>query len=442
MSTTIPFAPTPSAAGAAPVEGRPTTTARRSSRWRQRWYRLVTPLAVAAMLIVITLVARGLEEPDLGEAATLHPHRTDQDGSSALADLLTERGATVTHVTDVETAFAQVDSAEDAVLFVAKPSLMGSLLAAAATQHAGIHRVVLVMPNKLQLQLSGMPFVHGKQRWATGVAEPGCEVPEAVAAGRAAVVRNRYVPVLPEQSQSCYGGGLVRWSDTDRDVFVVGGAHPFLNRRLGEYGNADLALGLLGGHREVIWVDALSLPVDLRLRFPELPSLEGPERSEMDRSGGGNPLAALLDGYPPGVTAGLLLALLLAVLVAVVRARRLGPPVSEPLPVVVPATEVVAGRGRLYQVTHARPVALAALREAALRRILPALGLPLAPPPTPETVVAAAAERTGLPPEQLRQILYEREPHTDDQLTAAVAELDAVVELLTRDNPAAEGGAS
>ena len=38
-----------------------------------------------------------------------------------------------------------------------------------------------------------------------------------------------------------------------------------------------------------------------------------------------------------------------AVLAAAARARRLGAPVAEPLPVLVPATETVTGRGRLYQ---------------------------------------------------------------------------------------------
>lgn len=445
MNTTVPSGPTgytnplPGDAGPAAAP-RPAV---RPGRWRQRWYRMVVPLAVAAVLIVVTLVARALEEPDLAAATTLDPGSTVQDGSRALADLLAERGVTVTHVTDPETAFDRVQSAPDAVLFVAKPSLMGGALVAVAAGNPGIHRAVLVMPSNLHLLATGLPVVQGGQRWATGAAEPGCAVPEAVAAGRAAVVRNRYLPLQPELGQSCYDGGLLRLTDADRDVFVVGGADPFLNRRLTEHGNAALALGLLGGHREVIWVDAL--PVEPDLEWPsglELPPLRAPERSELDRSGGGNPLAALLAGYPPGVAAGLLLALLLAVLVAVVRARRLGPPVAEPLPVVVPATEVVSGRGRLYQVTRARPVALRALREAALRRILPALGLPSAPPPSPEAVVAAAAERTGLPPERLRQALYEGTPHTDDQFTDAVAALDALVELLTRDNPAAEGGAS
>jgi hypothetical protein len=69
-----------------------------------------------------------------------------------------------------------------------------------------------------------------------------------------------------------------------------------------------------------------------------------------------------------------------------VAARRLGPPVPEPLPVAVPAAETVTGRGRFYERADARGAALGALQAAARHRILPLLDLP------PD-----AAERT-LPP--------------------------------------------
>lgn len=439
MSTVIhPGAPAGAAAASGPATPRRT---RPASRWRQRWYRMVIPFAVVGMLIGITLVVRALEEPDLGDPATLSPISSAPDGSQELAEQLRQQGVTVTHVTDPEVAIQLIESAPEAVLFVAKPSLVSAALAGAADRNPGIRRVVMVAPNQLQLLAAGVAaHQQGGKRWATGVADPRCEVPEAVAAGRAAAVRQRYFTSPEEGGEVCYGGGLVRLAPTEADpeVFVIGAAQPFTNRRLAEYGNRELALGLLGGHQQVIWLDALPMP-DFNL---ELPQLKPPSRSEMDREGGGNPLSVLLTGYPPGVVVGLTLALLLAVLVAMARARRLGPPVREPLPVVVPSTEVVSGRGRLYQLTHARPAALAALRTAALRRIIRALDLPPAPPPTPEEVVAAAAERTGWPPEHLWQVLYGPAPDTDDQLIAAVAALDQLVELITRDNPAAKGGAS
>jgi hypothetical protein len=67
--------------------------------------------------------------------------------------------------------------------------------------------------------------------------------------------------------------------------------------------------------------------------------------------------------------------------------------VPERLPVVVRAAETTEGHGRLYRARRSRDSAAAALREAALRRILPLLGL--APDSAQDVVSAAVAQRTG-----------------------------------------------
>ena len=62
-------------------------------------------------------------------------------------------------------------------------------------------------------------------------------------------------------------------------------------------------------------------------------------------------------------------------LTALWRARRLGPLVTERLPVVVRASETVEGHARLYQSRRARDRVAAALRAAAAGRLLPGAGL-------------------------------------------------------------------
>lgn len=114
-------------------------------------------------------------------------------------------------------------------------------------------------------------------------------------------------------------------------------------------------------------------------------------------------------------------------------ARRLGPPVREPLPVLVPAAETVAGSGRLYRYARGRGAALTAMRATALRRVIRAVDLPPAPPPEPATVVAAVAGATGLPPDHVHRTLYGPAPESDAELTRAVADLDALVAAVTRD---------
>lgn len=399
-------------------------------RWRRRWYRLVIPFTVLALLIGVTLVARSLEDPDLDDPQTLAPSGTGPDGSSQLAGLLAERGVTVEPVDTLDQAQAALRTGGDAVLFVPKPTLFGAWLVSLAARRPGDHRVVLVAPGQFHLQLTGLPVAYTGQRWASRATTPSCPVPQARAAGVATALRNRYA--VEDPAGSCYRGGLVRTRVGGSEVFVVGASDPFRNRRIGEHGNARLAVELLAARDRVVWAGALSTEGDL-------PELSRPGRGELDRTPG-NAFEGLLAGYPPGVLAGLLLAVLLAVLVAAARARRLGPPVSEPLPVLVPAAETVVGRGRLYQRTRGRGVALAALRAAALPRLTRALGLPAAPPPEPETIVQAAARRSGLPADHVRRTLYGPEPATDGDLTNAVAALDALVATVTRDNPATEGG--
>ena len=84
------------------------------------------------------------------------------------------------------------------------------------------------------------------------------------------------------------------------------------------------------------------------------------------------------------------------VLLALWRMRRLGPLVTEPLPVVVRACETVEGHGRLYRSRRARDRAAAALREAALGRIVTRLGLPR--DVTADAVCQELADRTGRDP--------------------------------------------
>jgi hypothetical protein len=84
---------------------------------------------------------------------------------------------------------------------------------------------------------------------------------------------------------------------------------------------------------------------------------------------------------------------LVVLLVALWKGRRIGPLVSEELPVVVRASETVEGRGRLYRSRRARDRAADALRTATLQRLLPRLGLGAGASPT--AVVTAVAQRSG-----------------------------------------------
>ncbi|WP_226346628.1 DUF4350 domain-containing protein [Agilicoccus flavus] len=85
------------------------------------------------------------------------------------------------------------------------------------------------------------------------------------------------------------------------------------------------------------------------------------------------------------------------------RGRRFGPLVVEPLPAVVPAVETVHARARLYARSGDARHALDLLRRGTSERIARRLGLP--PEEDPAIVARHAAERTGLPPDDVRDTL-------------------------------------
>jgi len=428
-TTALPpgMAPATSEPAAAPVARRPRT------RWRRRWYRVAIPFGVLLALLVVTAVAYYSEEPNLRDPGTLSPGGTGPDGSSRLAELLIDRGVPVRHVATTDDALSAVEAGGDAVVFIPAPGFVSPMVTSIIGDLPGDHRVVLVAPGSLHTWFTDPAVATAGRRWAARAVQPGCDLPEAVAAGRATALRNRYAfaadPAGPG-ALSCYGGGLVRTGVGDAEVVMIGASDPFRNGRIGEHGNAELAVGLLSARDRVIWIDVHSFDLELNLRWPRL---ERPERPLWDRTGG-NLLADLLAGYPPGVLAGLALAAVLAVLVALARARRLGPPVSEPLPVVVPAVEAVSGRGRLYQRTQGREVALEAVRAAALRRLAQVVDLPSVPAPDRDALADAVAARTGQPVHRVRFTLYGPPPTTDEELLLAVADVDHLVQTATRDN--------
>jgi hypothetical protein len=118
-------------------------------------------------------------------------------------------------------------------------------------------------------------------------------------------------------------------------------------------------------------------------------------------------------------------------LLALWRMRRLGPLVTEPLPVVVRACETVEGHGRLYRSRRARDRAAAALREAALGRIVTRLGLPRDVPA--DAVGQELAYRTGRDPGEIRALLFGEVPGDDAALVRLADGLDALEgQVLTR----------
>lgn len=426
---------------------RPTATTRRAApRPRSlRWLRIAIPIALLLSVWAVTAVAHVVEEPNLRDAGTLSPLGTGKDGSSELARMLEAEGVHIERVQSSDEA-VKAASTRPATIFAPTPDFLHPRTISRLRALPVAHRIVVVRPGLRTLTFSPDDVLLTYDRWATATVSANCDLPYAARAGRAAVYERAY-SVDGKPFVSCYRGGLVVVRSGADETIYVGATDPFRNGRIAEAGNATLATGLLREHGRVIWIDLhtvevpnLSVDVDVDLNLPAY------RRSERNRSSTDNPL---FDALPPVLWAAVVLGVAGAVLLALAQARRLGGPVAEPLPVLVPAAETVTGRGRLYARIQAREATLEALRAAAIAklvRVVDPLGAPArereliattssGPPPAADAFIAQLVARTGWPEQWVRTTLYGPAPKDDDGLGRAVAALDTLVWAVLRDNP-------
>ncbi|PWU54645.1 hypothetical protein DLE60_29525, partial [Micromonospora globispora] len=363
------------------------------SRRPRRRHRVLIPFGVALVLIVVTLVAHAVDQPDPGDRGFLSPIATDDDGGSRLAEALRGKGVPVRRETDTLRALAATGSGP-ATLFVPAPELVHPDTVGALAELPAGSRLVLVDPSRRVLEGLGAPVVPTERRWATRATAPDadghrCPLPEADVAGTAAADRQRYATSPGQASvlSRCYAGGLIR-APGQTELVAIGASDPFRNDRIGELGNLALATGLLSGPRPVIWLD-LDGPApaptygtgpDGEPAWSPTPGSgsgsdygsndwqndDDPESGGPAQQGGDNrstddeaegetpPQNPLWAAFPVWFWALLVQLALAGLLVVLWRARRLGPPVPEPLPVTVRSAETVLGRARLYRRAGAR----------------------------------------------------------------------------------------
>jgi hypothetical protein len=327
-------------------------------RKRRRW---TLPLLAGGLLALLLALAALTTASSSGGA--YDPRSAAPSGTRALAALLRARGIEVTRGTG---------AGPGKTVLVAFPSeltdeQLNELLSSGAD-------VVLAHPGSLT---DAMVAYSGSLNVQTRA--PGCSYGPAAIAGAARLGDERYTgPVL---ATSCYDGALLALPvgsvDGGGRLVVLGSADFLTNRRLGEQGNAALAIGLLSAHPQLTW-------------YTGRPSGDGTKS-----------LTSLL---PSGVKWALLQLGIALLFIAAWRGRRLGPVVTEPLPVVVRAAETVLGRARLYASARARSTAAAALRSGSRARLTALVHLD--PAAEPQVMIVAVAARTGVDPARVAALLY------------------------------------
>ena len=335
------------------VTGDGTTAVDRARRrWRRvRWTLLV--LALFALVVAVLAVTR----PTTSDTPYA-PDSTAPQGSRALAQVLQRQGVEVRYVRTVDDA-VRAARPGTTLLVTPSPRLLEEQAAALARVPADL---VLVEPGGTLLDLATDGAVGLAISPLGGTRTPGCELPAAVAAGDLDLRAGLEVPADADV-HACWpaedGVALAQVSvvpgddGEPRTVTAVGDPALLRNADVTTAGNAALALHLLGANEELVWFV--------------------PDPFDLTTGAGVSTGGALLPDWAAPVG---LWALLCALVAAAWKGRRLGPLVTEDLPVVVPAAEATRGRGRLYRRARARGHAAAALRAAAADRLAGRLGVP------------------------------------------------------------------
>ncbi|WP_432249294.1 DUF4350 domain-containing protein [Streptomyces sanyensis] len=405
---------------------------------QQVWARARGALAVIALLVAAGITMAALRSD--GGFGRLDPRSTAPTGSRAAAELLRDQGVSVHPVTTLGDALAAAGS--DTTLLVTDPGLLSH-----AQQDALHHamsttggRTVLLAPGRDTLR-GLVPEVATEPPVPVTPLDPGCSLPTADRAGDAELGGHRYTTGA-RGADLCYPSGgaatLLRLDAGAGGETVLLGAPDLLhNDRLDEHGNASLALQLLGAHPELIWYMPSFGDTSAGTTPAPDDSVDGDrdgdgaadgEDGPGDRAGGRpGEESSFLDLVPDGWVWGTVQLGVAALLAAVWRARRLGPLVTERLPVSVPASETAEGRARLYRQVGARERASASLRSAARARLAPLLGVASADTHTPDVLVPAVAARLSQDADRdAHALLFGPAPADDAALIRLADQLDAL----------------
>jgi hypothetical protein len=329
-----------------------------TGRKRRRWTLILVGVGLLAILLSLVALTAGSSA-----GSSYDPRSAKPAGTRALAELLRGRGIDVSRGTGVAT--------DTTVLVPFPQALTSDQLSELVTSGAD---VVLLDPGSLP-----DADVNSENSLDTKTRSPGCAYSPAQTAGAARLGGGRYSG--PTLAVACYDGALLTLApDTVPGagrITVLGSGDFLTNERLDQQGNAALAIGLLSGKPKMTWYFGRPL------------------------NDGAKTLTELL---PSGVKWALLQLGIAVLFVAAWRARRLGPVVTEPLPVVVRAAETVLGRARLYASARARATAAEALRSGSRARLAAFVHLDQAA--APQVLISAVAARTGTDPARVAGLLY------------------------------------
>ncbi|MET9510531.1 DUF4350 domain-containing protein [Streptomyces flavidovirens] len=386
------------------MTGAPTRSTSASPTARQVWTRSRGLLLGLVIILVAGIAIAAVRSGD--QHGRLDPRSADPYGSRAVAELLKDRGVSTRVVTTLDEATEAVTPGT--TLLVTDPDLLTERQQRQlrTTMSESASRTVLLAPGTPSARTLA-PGVRVEKRTPVSPRSPQCSLPAALRAGDADTGGLRYT--TEAAADACYLSDglatLLRVPDTTGgDTVLLGAPDILYNDRLDKQGNASLALQLLGSRPHLVWY---------------LPSL-----GDASATDGGE--SSFYDLVPPGWLWATLQLALAAVLAAIWRARRLGPLVTEQLPVAVRASETTEGRARLYRRADARDRAAAALRSATRTRLAPLLGVPASRAHASDALIPAVSSHLPTTSRDLPALLFGTAPSDDAGLIRLADELDAL----------------
>ncbi|MFB8083327.1 DUF4350 domain-containing protein [Streptomyces sp. NPDC056013] len=388
-----------------------TSTTSTAASPRQLWTRARGAALVLALILIGGLALATLRSSD--SHGSLDPRSADPTGSRAVAELLRTRGIGLTLVTTLDEATTA--TTPDATLLVTTPDLLTrsqqSTLHQAMTGSAG--RTILVGAGQPSLDTLA-PGVTSSTSTLVENRAPSCTLAEATRAGTVDLGGERYLTAPGSTADSCYPSDglptLLRLPGRGTtDTVLLGSPDILYNERLDQQGNASLALQLLGSRPHLVWY------------LPSLTDASATADTPDDGTTGD-----FLSLIPSGWLWGTLQLAIAAVLAAVWRARRLGPLVTERLPVTLRASETTEGRARLYRKANARDRAASVLRTATRTRIAPLLGVPVQGAHSADRLLPALSVRLPETTADPRPLLFGPAPADDATLIRLADQLDAL----------------
>ena len=358
-------------------------------------------LLVAAAVVAAVLVAVFLGSGAVRTTTPLDPDNPDPAGAQALARVLADRGVDVTVVRGADALHA-ADAGRGTTVLVTSTEQLGESTTRRLLRDTRGARMVLAAPGTGTTEALGVPQLP----YAVAVGDPRpARCADPLLSGLAIQVDEAMAYPVPGGCFAGDHGALV--VEPSSGLVLLGAADVLSNGQILRADNAAAAVRLLGQEDRLVWY------------VPSVDDLVG---------GDGVSLATLL---PRWIRPALWLGTIAVIALIVWRSRRLGPLVSEPLPVVVKAIETTRSRGRLYRKAGDRAHAAEALRRAARTRAAERLRLGSGTP-DPDALVRDVARHVGRPAAEVERLIGTTAPVPDtdhDLITLAtqLAELDREV---------------